>query len=258
MERAAWQCEAFTMPGLSAEDRKSICQDATAVTQLSEGRCLLVVSDGVGSQPFSDRGARHAVDLTTSILSDRLNEGTRDLARSLDIALELIISEWREWAMQIASTLGTDIRGVDCTLAITILDGDYIHTRSIGDSLGVIIARDQTVGDLYLAPSRDHEGRVRTLASSSPSTASGAVSLTAFDPSAHAVALATDGIERALFLNWSGAENYIEIQPRFVDGLRQWAAGSLPLEALRLDIERGLVTAYGAKGDDIGVALARR
>jgi len=258
MEIAAWQCEAFTMAGLSTGHRKSICQDAAAVMQLGEGRCLLVVSDGVGSQPFSDKGARHAVDLTISIISSELKGGTPDLARSLDIALALIIAEWQKWAKQIALTLDTDIRGVDCTLAITILDGDYIHTRSIGDSLGILIARDQTIGDVYLAPSRDHEGGVRTLASSSPSTAGAAVSLTAFDPSVHVVALATDGIERALFLNWAGAENYIEIQPRFVDVLLQWAAGDLPLEALRLDIDGGLVTAPGAKGDDIGVALARR
>ncbi len=173
-----------------------------------------------------------------------------------------VVNSWRQIFDNWRSVHTVDAGSIACTLAFALLDENSISIRSVGDSLCFIRSRSDGLHPI-LVPTRLQGGGVLTLADSPGVIASNAEGVDLWDPESKLVAVCTDGVERVVrrkqFADADGQQRRIidAIDPAFDHVLGRYQE-TREVGAMIESLRTGLVAVRGAKGDDIGIAIAVR
>jgi hypothetical protein len=259
MTNETWTLDEFTIQGVNKRE----CQDAALVVKSSHG-LFLAVADGLGSHSHSALGAQMAMRILSAEVSaydDVDVPSDPSSCRALaEILLNRTVEAWESWAVGLGPGVdgGPNRHNVKTTFAFGVLRPPWLAVRSIGDSL-VIAASGDHVCDLLLGANRDEGGGTASIGAHE---AGDVTRLDVYDPELSTVMLATDGFERAIRVHslptpCAGRSHYVDLDPavdKILRGLRQ----RVPVGEVRKSVEQGLVLAPGAKGDDVGIAVASR
>lgn len=236
-------------------------QDA-ALSEVLTNTLILAVADGVGTQPNSAMGAQKAMDILRSEIKNHIGEIQDENACQIADRLFMSVSQrWQSWARncEVADPL-VSARSVQCTFALCVEQGGMLAVRSVGDSLCYARSAGGKLNPL-LTPVRDESGGVSTLLTSEDITNEWTV-LNLDDPLLERVVLTTDGLDRTLLrakVTAAGQTRYFEhVDPYLNELFVKYENGDLSLTLLESELTAGLIEAHGAKGDDIGIAMANR
>jgi len=235
------------------------CQDA-AWAEVRGQTLFLAVADGVGSQPNSALGARKSIEIFRSQIdcTDASVESVMELA---DRLFKNVADQWQSWAEASESEdLRLTARSLQTTFALCVERDGILAVRSVGDSLCFTGAGEGRLNPL-LSPVRDESGGVATLLTSVDITEAW-VAVNLDDPLMNRVVLSTDGLDRTLLRDRSagptGNDYFEKVDPYLTQILDQYVDGEMSVDSLGSELSTGLIEARGAKGDDIGIAMANR
>lgn len=128
-----WQVVGASVRGTSHERTNTRCQDAWSAWSAATG-CILVVADGAGSAPLSDKGAKLATHWACQDLADALRKNnTTDWAATLRRAFR--VAHWR--VERQAVLLGVPVNALACTLTSVVCTDSLVAVAQIGDGLVV-------------------------------------------------------------------------------------------------------------------------
>ena len=132
------------------------CQDSFAIFQ-NEVFSVLAVTDGLGSELYSDVGADVAAHTAVEYCSERIVEGMQ-FAEIKKIMNNALVSAYKAILTKAAED-GNDSDEYDTTLCLAIYDGEHLYFAQSGDS-GLVALLEN--GEYYRVTTqqRDEEGRV--------------------------------------------------------------------------------------------------
>ncbi|MBE6719076.1 MAG: hypothetical protein E7571_00270 [Ruminococcaceae bacterium] len=135
------------------------CQDSYAVLQ-SENFCVLAVTDGLGSELYSDIGASEAASSAVNYCSENLsvNMAFEDIKKVMNNALVCAYKA----VLERAACDNNDPDEYDTTMCLAVYDGEHLYYAQSGDSGLIALLQN---GEYYRVTSqqRDDEGRVYPL-----------------------------------------------------------------------------------------------
>lgn len=112
------------------------CQDAYCIKETLEGVVIAAVADGLGSEKYSDIGAKVASNFVVSYCNRNYKpEMTEDETVTL---LKMAYTKAYAQVEKIAFREGNDVDQYDCTLCTVIYDGKTLYYGQAGDS-GLIV-----------------------------------------------------------------------------------------------------------------------
>lgn len=122
-----------SVKGPSHEELGLPCQDAFAFRILEEGMVFIAVSDGLGSIPKSEIGAKCSVESAVEYITKNMiniDENLKDL-------MENIVSFSRKSLENKAKEIGCCLEDLACTLIVVLASKDGVAVYHIGDG-GVV------------------------------------------------------------------------------------------------------------------------
>ncbi len=132
------------------------CQDSFAVFQ-NEAFCILAVTDGLGSELYSDVGAAVAAQTAVEYCSERILEGM-EFAEIKKVLNNALVSAYKAVLARAAED-GNVSDEYDTTICLAVYDGERLYYAQSGDS-GLVALLEN--GEYYRVTTqqRDEEGRV--------------------------------------------------------------------------------------------------
>ena len=171
------------------------CQDACSYLGFENGTGVIAVADGLGSAPRSDRGAT----LASQTVCRFIEQANARASLSVDQSSSLLngaASAARSALERLSTDLACELRELATTLIIVILFPDSVAACHIGD--GAVVARTTTGLRIVSGPAdSEYVNEVLPLTSSEWE---GALRMSTIVTEATAVAVFTDGCQRATFL----------------------------------------------------------
>lgn len=109
-----------------------VCQDAHAIKQINDDCCVAAVADGLGSERYTDRASRIAVDAVVKFCGDHINETTprEQILEYLKEAYHIAMRDIEQEALANQH----EIDQYDTTLTCAILVGETLYYGHSGDS----------------------------------------------------------------------------------------------------------------------------
>ena len=154
----------MSIKGTAHEKNGTPCQDSYKIVVLDNGWVVAAIADGVGSCKYSEISSAIAVDVSTSICSERIDACTKreELPEVIKDAFK-----GAELAIETKSTEDKNlITEYDTTLSLVIYDGKMVSYGHCGDG-GVIgltqqgdyvkITEPQKKDEVFVIPLRDGE-----------------------------------------------------------------------------------------------------
>jgi hypothetical protein len=204
----AWTTAGASMPGARHLSRGAPNQDAFACEHgVAAGRelVLLAVADGAGSAPRSAEGAAIAVGAATAAARARVRtHGVPDDGPGWRALLDAVADELLDRFGAAAGALAPgNAQQFACTLTLAVIADPWVGVLSAGDSFSVIRRRD---GSLHLphAPVHVADDPTRVELIDGPDARSAVVTRVIEDADVTAVALASDGLDRAALRREAG------------------------------------------------------
>lgn len=136
------------------------CQDSCEVENLAGEVVVAAVADGLGSETRSDVGSSVAAKTAVGFVKEELHKCSEpdDVIRLLKAAF------WKAYGEveRAAADMSEPVNQFDCTLCMTVFDGDRLWYGQSGDS-GAIACREDGTYVPVTTMQRDAEGRVYPL-----------------------------------------------------------------------------------------------
>ena len=138
------------------------CQDAYSICVVSDDVLIGAVTDGLGSERFSDRGAKITANISVNEVSNNYSP-TQSVEEKLCLIKDSFAKAYSK-VIEVAKKQGNNIDQYDCTLCLCILEettGDLYYGQS-GDS-GLIVSKRNGTYEVVTKQQRDEEGYVYPL-----------------------------------------------------------------------------------------------
>lgn len=130
---AGWRVLGASVRGTAHERTGAPCQDAHGWVVTPAGTFAAAVSDGAGSSPRSDEGARWAVEAALRTLREADSFGAGAEVR--EAALRAALAAARDAVVSGAAAAGAEPRDFSATLIVLLADSTGVSAAQIGDGL---------------------------------------------------------------------------------------------------------------------------
>lgn len=238
----AWRVVAAAVAGESHARSGFPCQDACGWRERPDGTLVAAVSDGAGSAPLGDVGARTAVAAALAVLEaapDPLSPETLDATLAAAIAA----------VHAAAAAAGREPRELAATLIVAAAAADRAAAVQVGDGAAVIVAPDGAAHALTRPPVGEHVNDTVFLVS--PAAFEGAQRAAWRAAPLRALVLLSDGLQRLALRMPAGDPHGPFFAPLVAFAAGAGADGSAELAAFlagprvasRSDDDRALVVA---------------
>lgn len=137
-----------------------VCQDAHAIKQIAKDCCIAAVADGLGSELYTDKASRIAVDTVVEYCSAHINvtSPSEQILLCLQEAYHAAIQAIEQEALSSQH----EINQYDTTLTCALLIGETLYYGHSGDS-GIIALLKSGEFQSVTAQQRDESGCVYPL-----------------------------------------------------------------------------------------------
>lgn len=145
------------MPGPYHLKKGIPCQDACCIRETPDGVVIAAVADGLGSEAYSDKGAKVSSNFFANYCSKHYKAGMTE-----EEILNLLKSAYTKAYLQVqkvADREGREVDQYDCTLCTALYDGKNLYYGQSGDS-GLIVGSNDGGYYQITEQQRDEDGNV--------------------------------------------------------------------------------------------------
>jgi hypothetical protein len=151
----SWRVAGYSVRGVSHEQVGTPCQDANAWRALDGGWLVIAVSDGAGSAPLADVGAKvavqEAVEQSTELIKDLAKSHTCDGSVDWHEFLEKVVNSTITAVLNEARSRHCAAQDLACTLLCLVLGPSTAAALQIGDG-GIVVTSDSGSIELLTRP----------------------------------------------------------------------------------------------------------
>lgn len=148
------------MPGPYHIKKGIPCQDAYCIRETSTGVVIAAVADGLGSEKYSDKGAKIASNFVVTYCLENYRDEMTD--EEIVALLRRAYAKAYAQVQTIANRDGNEVDQYDCTLCTVIYDGRNVFYGQSGDS-GLIVGSNDGAYYPITEQQRDEDGNVYPL-----------------------------------------------------------------------------------------------
>ncbi len=188
---AAWVAIGASVQGASHLQAGLPCQDFLAYRSIDENTLAAVISDGLGSEPRSQQGARLATEACLAFLEAELHWAVPNDLESWRMLLQESFAQARFALEEIAQQEQAELKEYGATLLVLVVSGEWLATGHIGDGAAVAWLEDGSFQTISAPQSGEY------INETFPLTMQGAlerVEYSVFRQRVKALALMTDGM----------------------------------------------------------------